>query len=89
MVFQYSQVQYLEQFSCDCLPLQQARIAIAKYTCSVHISVLQVGQGDSSDNVTIVVVSVTIMTVIAKNYYRDGGHALHLTSTRLNIPITM
>ena len=31
---------------------------------------------DSSDSVTIVIISVTITTVIAKNYYRDSGHVV-------------
>ena len=35
-----------------------------------------VGLGDSSDSVTIVIVSVTIMTVIAKTYYRDSRHVV-------------
>ena len=34
------------------------------------------GVGDSSNSVTIVIVSVTIMTVIAKNYYRNSGHVV-------------
>ena len=69
-------VQYLEQFCCKCLPLQQAHmIVIAKCICSAHISVIQVGLGDSSDSVTIVG-SITIMTVIAKTYYRDSGHVV-------------
>ena len=32
-----------------------------------------VGLGDSSDSVTIAIVSVTIMIVIAKNYYHASG----------------
>ena len=49
------------------------------------------GMGDSSDSVTIVIVSVNIMTVIAKNYYCDIGHVcgykhVYLTLSRLNIP---
>ena len=36
----------------------------------------RLGLGDSSDSVTIVIVTVTIMTVIAKNYYRDSGCAV-------------
>ena len=31
---------------------------------------------DSSDSVIIVIISVTITTVIAKNYYRDSGHVV-------------
>ena len=36
----------------------------------------RIGLGNSSDSVTIVIISVTIMTVIAKNYYRDSGHVV-------------
>ena len=36
----------------------------------------EVGLGNSCDSVTIVIVSVTIMTVIAKTYYRDSGHVV-------------
>ena len=32
--------------------------------------------GDISNSMTIVIVSVTIMTVIAKNYYHDSGHVV-------------
>ena len=32
--------------------------------------------GDSSDSMTIIIVSVTITTVIAKNYYHDSGHVV-------------
>ena len=31
---------------------------------------------DSSDSMTIVIVSITIMTVIVKNYYGDSGHVV-------------
>ena len=31
------------------------------------------GLGDSSDSVTIIIISVTITTAIAKNYYHDNG----------------
>ena len=34
------------------------------------------GLGYSGDSVTIVIVSVTIMAVIAKTYYRDSGHVV-------------
>ena len=34
------------------------------------------GLGDSNDSVTIVIISVTIMTAIAKHYYRDSGHVV-------------
>ena len=46
--------------------------------------------GDSSDSVTII--SVTIMTVIAKTYYLDSGHVVtghvNLTLSRLKKPTT-
>ena len=32
--------------------------------------------GQCSDSMTIVIVSVTITTVIVKNYYRDSGHVV-------------
>ena len=34
------------------------------------------GLGDCSDSVAIVIVSVTITTVVAKNYYHDSGHVV-------------
>ena len=37
---------------------------------------IQLGLGDSSDSMTIVIISVTITTVIVKNYYRDSGHVV-------------
>ena len=30
--------------------------------------------GDSSNSMTIIIISVTITTAIAKNYYHDSGH---------------
>ena len=42
----------------------------------LHVLVYLVGLGDSSDSVTIVIVSVTIMTMITKNYYCDSGHVV-------------
>ena len=39
-------------------------------------SVISIRLGDSNDDVTIVIVTVTIMTVIAKNCYRDSRHVV-------------
>ena len=45
--------------------------------CSVILTKeFTVGLGDSSNSVTIITVSVTITTVLAKNYYRDSGHVV-------------
>ena len=42
-----------------------------------YIYLLGLGDsGDSGNSVTIVIVSVTITTVIAKTYYRDSGHVV-------------
>ena len=38
--------------------------------------IYQTGLGDSSDSVTIVIISVTTMTTIAKNCYHDSGHVV-------------
>ena len=49
--------------------------------CDVRIalkisSYFVIGLGDSSNSLTIVIVSVTNMTVIVKNYYCDSGHVV-------------
>ena len=44
-----------------------------------EIGIQEVGLGDSSDGVTIIIISVTITTVIVKknkNYYCDSGHVV-------------
>ena len=43
---------------------------------SIILIIHLIGLGNSSNSMTIAFISVTIMTVITKTYYRDSGHAV-------------
>ena len=60
----------------NCLQLLSTHVSLDQVVIPQVVQRYSLGLGDSSDSMTIVIISVTITTVIGKNYYHDSGHVV-------------
>ena len=67
----YCKVHYISS-----LQLLSTHVSLDQVVIPQVVQRYSLGLGNSSDSVTIVIVSVTITTVIGKNYYHDSGHVV-------------